>query len=315
MTPDLTSNRRPPLIKPLPNPGLNLGSYLGCRIDFRAPPGEPALVGPDSVAWQVFKNPVTLFIGGISAVILELAEPRVREGVWTHTTFKTEPLKRMRRTGLAAMITVYAARSVAEMVISRIGRMHSRVSGTTPNGAAYHATDPELLDWVQVTANAQFLAAYRTYARPLSLADRDRFFREAGPTAALYGATAAGSEAEALARYEAMYPSLEPSPILDDYLRIVAEAPAIPWPLNGLQAPAIRAAIDLVPPFIRDRINLTSPLTASDRRRLRRAARLAEKIAIPLSPPVEACRRLGLPGDYIHKRQRSRAIPSEQDAS
>jgi uncharacterized protein (DUF2236 family) len=34
----------------------------------------------------VFKNPVTLFIGGVGAVLLELAEPRVRDGVWGHST-------------------------------------------------------------------------------------------------------------------------------------------------------------------------------------------------------------------------------------
>ena len=46
----------------------------------------------DSVAWRVFRNPVALFVGGVTAVILELAEPRVRSGVWDHTTFRTDPL-------------------------------------------------------------------------------------------------------------------------------------------------------------------------------------------------------------------------------
>ena len=50
----------------------------GPRVDFEQPAGEPALVGPDSVSWQVFRNPVALFVGGIAAVLLELAEPRVR---------------------------------------------------------------------------------------------------------------------------------------------------------------------------------------------------------------------------------------------
>jgi hypothetical protein len=43
-------------------------------FDFAAPAGEPALAAPDSVSWRVFKNPVTLFIGGVGAVLLELAE-------------------------------------------------------------------------------------------------------------------------------------------------------------------------------------------------------------------------------------------------
>ena len=51
-------------------------------IDFLRPAGEAALVSPDSVSWRVFKNPLSLFIGGVTAVIMELAEPRVRTGIW-----------------------------------------------------------------------------------------------------------------------------------------------------------------------------------------------------------------------------------------
>ena len=74
----------------------------GRPVDLSQPTGEPALVPGDSVSWEVFGNPVTLLIGGITAVLLELAEPKVRSGVWDHTSFRTDPLKRMRRTGIAA---------------------------------------------------------------------------------------------------------------------------------------------------------------------------------------------------------------------
>jgi hypothetical protein len=51
-------------------------------LDFSQPAGEAALVSPNSVSWRVFKNPLSLFIGGVTAVIMELAEPRVHTGVW-----------------------------------------------------------------------------------------------------------------------------------------------------------------------------------------------------------------------------------------
>src|SRR5690606_33834268 len=76
------------------------------RIDFSRPPGEPALIGADSVSWKVCRNPLSVFIGGVAAVVLELAEPRVRSGVWEHTSFRARPLGRLARTGLAAMMTV-----------------------------------------------------------------------------------------------------------------------------------------------------------------------------------------------------------------
>jgi uncharacterized protein (DUF2236 family) len=34
--------------------------------DFLRPAGEAALVSADSVSWRVFKNPLSLLIGGIS---------------------------------------------------------------------------------------------------------------------------------------------------------------------------------------------------------------------------------------------------------
>jgi uncharacterized protein (DUF2236 family) len=107
--------------------------------DFLRPAGEAALVSPDSVSWRVFKNPLSLFIGGVAAVILELAEPRVRTGVWEHTTFRTDPIRRLRRTGLAAIVTIYGARGKAEAMTARIRRMHDRVAGLTPAGEIYRA--------------------------------------------------------------------------------------------------------------------------------------------------------------------------------
>jgi uncharacterized protein (DUF2236 family) len=104
------------------------------HIDFSRPVGEAALLSPESVSWRVFKNPLSLFIGGVTAVIMELAEPRVRTGVWEHTTFRLDPIRRLRRTGLAAMVTIYGARSTAEPMIARIRRMHEMVAGTTASG-------------------------------------------------------------------------------------------------------------------------------------------------------------------------------------
>jgi uncharacterized protein (DUF2236 family) len=136
--------------------------------DFLQPVGEPALVSPDSVSWRVFKYPLSLFIGGVAAVIMELAEPRVRTGVWEHTTFRIDPNRRLRRTGFAAMVTIYGARSKAEAMIARVRRMHDRVAGSTPAGEAYRANDPELLNWVQGTAAYGFLQAYNDmYGRSL----------------------------------------------------------------------------------------------------------------------------------------------------
>lgn len=276
----------------------------GPRVDFRQPPGEPALAAPDSVSWRVFKNPVGLFVGGITAVILELAEPRVRTGVWEHSTFRADPVGRLKRTGLAAMVTVYGARSVAEAMIAGVGRQHARVAGTTPGGEAYRADDVALLGWVQATASFGFLSAYHALVEPLPAADRDRFFAEAAPAARLYGALGAPtSEAAWEAQLASMLPRLEPSPIVLEFLDLMRGA-RIAGPLSRLQHPLIRAAVGLVPNEVRSVLGLgpewsPRPLELP---LIRAAARLADRIPIPGAPPYEACERLGLPGAWVYRR-------------
>jgi len=104
-----------------------LSGESGQPGNFARPVREEALVPADSLSWRVLKNPIALFIGGTAAVILELAEPAVRAGVWEHSSFRKDPLNRLKRTGLAAMISVYGARSVAEPMIARVVQMHASV--------------------------------------------------------------------------------------------------------------------------------------------------------------------------------------------
>lgn len=274
-------------------------------IDFTQPAGEPALTSPNSVSWQVFKNPVSLFIGGTTAVLLELAEPRVRSGVWDHTSFRTDPLPRMARTGLAAMVTVYGAASVAERMIAGVGRMHTQVRGVTPAGQAYRADDQELLDWVQATASFGFLQAYHSFVRPLPQADRDCFYAEAAPAARLYGARGAPqSEAILAQQFQAMRPKLEQSQIIFDFLDIMRRSPAAPRPLRPLQHLFVRAGVETLPPWARDILGLGRGygLRPWERRLVALAGAAADRVVLKSAPPAQACLRMGLPASYLYRR-------------
>jgi uncharacterized protein (DUF2236 family) len=275
-------------------------------IDFSQPAGEAALVCPDSVSWRVFKNPLSLFIGGVSAVILELAEPRVRTGVWEHTGFRVDPVRRLRRTGLAAMVTVYGARSMAEEMIARVRRMHDLVTGTTPAGEAYRANDPELLTWVQGTAAYGFLQAYHAYVRPLSSEERDRFYAEGVEAARLYGATGApASEAEIEALFRATRGRLERSDIVFEFLAIMRNAPVLPMLLRPAQRMLVRAAMDLTPRWARTILGLDGHgLSAWQAEVVRQAGACADRLVLVSSPAVQACRRMRLPADYLYVDRR-----------
>jgi uncharacterized protein (DUF2236 family) len=280
------------------------------HIDFSRPTGEAALVSPDSVSWRVFKNPLSLFIGGVTAVIMELAEPRVRTGVWEHTTFHANPTRRLRRTGLAAMVTIYGARSTAEAMIARVRRMHDVVAGTTPSGEAYRADDPELLNWVHGTAAYGFLQAYHTYVAPLSLSERDRYYAEGVPAAGLYGATSAPtSEADLEMLFHAMAGRLERSDIVFEFLAIMRRAPILPLPLKPAQHLLVRAAVDLTPRRVRTILGLNGHgLHAWEAEVVRQAGAFADRLVLESNPAVQACRRMRLPADYLYVHRSAVAV-------
>ena len=270
-------------------------------FDFTRPQGEAALVPADSVSWRLFKNPLAVFIGGVAAVILELAEPRVRSGVWEHSSFRSDPVGRLQRTGRAAMITVYGPRRAAEAMIARVVRLHGKVEGLTPRGEPYRASDPELLSWVQATASFGFAQSHHAYVRPLGAAERQRLYQEALVSAQLYGATAApqsNDEREAL--FAAMRARLEPSAILHEFFAILRAAPA--FPVRGLQHVLIRAAVDIVPADLRTQLDIAGyGLRPGEAALVRSACALADRIVLNVSPAVQSCRRLGLPADYLYR--------------
>lgn len=266
----------------------------GMECDFSQPVGEPALAPHDGVTWRVFANPVSLFVGGVTAVLLELAEPSVRSGVWDHSSFRRDPGTRLRRTGFAAMMTVYGPRSQAEKMIAHVVRMHSRVEGHTPDGVAYHANDPRLLDWVQATASFGFTEAYHHYVRSLSAAEKDAAFAEAGPAARLYGASGAPrsvDEWEALLARTA--PGLEGSDILADFMRIMGQAPILPRPMRPLQRLLVRAAVQITPEPVRSLPQLRGRgLRPGEAALVRVLARASALVPLGDTPQAQAARRV-----------------------
>jgi uncharacterized protein (DUF2236 family) len=286
--------------------GEMMGTAPGMDFDFAAPAGEAALISSDSVSWRVFKNPVTLFIGGVAAVLLELAEPGVRDGVWQHSNFRTDALTRLRRTGLAAMMSVYGPKSRAEAMIAGVVRAHERVTGTTSEGTPYRANDPVLLDWVQATASYGFVRAYHAYAETLSYRERDSALAEGAVVARLYGATGAPtSEAKMAAMFARMDARLVPSPILFEFLEIMRSVPALPWVARPFQRMLLRAAVSLLPDPLIDRLGLEAwRLRDHERRVVRLISKLADRVPLLDAPPAKASERLGLPADWLWKRHR-----------
>lgn len=266
----------------------------GLNVDFSRPRGAPALTPAHGISWEVFANPVSLFIGGVAAVLLELAEPRVRSGVWDHSSFQRDPLMRLRRTGFAAMITVYAPHDQAEAMIANVVRMHERVVGTTPAEHPYRANDEELLNWVQVTASFGFCEAYHQYVRPLTLEEKSRLFAEGQHPARLYGALGAPSSWQSWETLlQRTAPNLEDSAILAEFLEIIERMPLLPRPLRGIQSLLVAAAVEITPAPVRHFAPLQRrKLGRSGLAIVRAAGALCKAMPLPQLPARQAQRRV-----------------------
>lgn len=267
------------------------------RFDFSTPAGDPGYFGPGSVTWVVFSNPLSMAMGGIAATILELAEPRVRAGVWNHSAFRTDPRGRVQRTGIAALVTGYAGRAQAEELTSRVRRMHDQVRGVADNGQPYYANDPELLRWVHATAAWGFLKACRRFVHPnLSHTEQDRYYAEGVAAAKLYGiedgdvpTTRSAMETYLLE----MASRLEPSDVLDEFMAIVRNKRFF-MPTLSAQRLILDASIDLLPRWARKRLGMESNLIG----RAARTATLSSLAAVAAwglnaSPAHQACARVG----------------------
>ena len=209
------------------------------------------LFGPRAVAWRVHGDVTSMMVGGIAGLLLQMLHPAVLAGVWDHSNFRADMHGRLRRTARFIALTTYADRAEAEAVIARIRRIHDQVQGTLPSGQPYSANDPALLAWVHVTEATNFLKAWIRYGEPgLSGADQDRYFAEMAQVALALGADPVPrSRAEATRLIEAMRPQL----LCDDRTRTVSKLvltqrapPAMAAPLQAL---AMQAGIDLLPPW------------------------------------------------------------------
>jgi uncharacterized protein (DUF2236 family) len=285
---------------------LSQDEYLGTRISFSVPLNEPALLAPDSVRWRVYKNGIALGIGGVAAVLLEFAEPRIRSGVWDHSTYKDDPIGRSKRTGLVAMLSCYGPASAAKAVIGQVNHLHGKVKGDTPDGTKYRALDPVLLDWVAATASYGFVTAYDRFVQPLGADEMDRFMREGEAVGRQFGARhgppSVAAFHEMMAKLE---PSFEPHPIILEFLDIIQSGRAAPEVPRFLHRAIGRAAVSLLPPHIRARLQLGRKydLTIMDKVVLRLAGKATEKKIDRQSPPCLASERLGLPYNFLYLPQ------------
>jgi uncharacterized protein (DUF2236 family) len=176
----------------------------------------PGWFEPDGVVWWVHGDLATL-VGGVAALLGQAAHPLALAGVRRHSAFLDDPWKRLAGTARWLVVTTFGSAELAEREAARVRGLHATVRGTTEDGRAYSAGDPDLLRWVHLAFTDAFLAAQRAAGRP---APRrfgrhwpDAYVAEWARSARALGADdLPGTEAELAEALASYRPVLEPVP-------------------------------------------------------------------------------------------------------
>ncbi|MFB6678261.1 oxygenase MpaB family protein [Streptomyces sp. NPDC056390] len=156
------------------------------RVRIHQTPG-PRWFGPDRPIRTVHGD-ASMFIGGISALLLQSLHPLAMAAVSAHSGFRGDPWGRLQRTSTFLAMTTYGPAEGAQEACDRVRAVHARVRGVTADGEAYHAGDPHLLGWVHIAEVDSFLRAHQRYgAHPLTDDEYDGYIADAARVATALG--------------------------------------------------------------------------------------------------------------------------------
>jgi uncharacterized protein (DUF2236 family) len=151
------------------------------------------LYGPSSISWEVNREGV-LMLGGGAAALLQLAHPYVARAIEQHSKTKTDPVGRFQRTFAHVFAMVFGDLEHALRAARRVHTVHTKIEGEIGEpvgrfapGHRYMANDEAALFWVHATLLQSALDVFERVVRPLSQAERERYYDESRTFAHLFG--------------------------------------------------------------------------------------------------------------------------------
>ncbi|MEU6402487.1 oxygenase MpaB family protein [Streptomyces sp. NPDC046985] len=156
------------------------------RMLIHSTPG-PRWFAPDSAIRRVHADS-SMFIGGLSALLLQSLHPVAMAAVAAHSGFRGDPWGRLQRTSTFLATTTYGTAENAQSACDRLNAVHARITGVTDEGVGYCAADPHLLLWVHVAEAASFLSAHQEFgAHPLTPRECDDYVADMARVARALG--------------------------------------------------------------------------------------------------------------------------------
>jgi uncharacterized protein (DUF2236 family) len=231
---------------------------------YGGPPGDPGLIGPGSVSWEIHADLASVSQAGLPAIVLEILHPSVVAGVQDMSHYRDDPFQRARATLGYVLATTYGNTAAATALIERVRHIHSFVQGTRPDGVPYRALDPELIAWVHTCIPWMILRTFDATKRRLSTAEKDSYLAEQAIIGRMGGAEWVPASAAELDDYVAsMRPKLSVNAQTREFLGFLMEAPFLPN-LPGvldreLHRFAIYAGMSRAPRWARELIGYDRP--------------------------------------------------------
>lgn len=221
---------------------------------------DEALFERNSPIRMVHADIVSMMVGGIRSLLLQMLNSSALQGVLDHSNFREDMHGRLRRTAKFIAVTTFAHRDEAMAAVARVNRIHGAVGGTLPDGSRYAATDPRTLAWVHVAEATSFLAAYLRHVRPeMPGHEQDEYYRQFAVIARALGADPVPidrREAELL--FRELRRDLRPSPEAREVADLVLNQRPQGAP-PAVQALLGAEAVALLPSFARAMLALEKP--------------------------------------------------------
>jgi uncharacterized protein (DUF2236 family) len=194
-----------------------------------------------------------MFIGGLSALLLQSLHPLAMAAVAGHSGYRSDPWGRLQRTSTFLAVTTYGTAADAQQAVDHVRGIHGRIRGTTAEGEPYHAADPHLLGWVHAAETDSFLRAHERYgAGPLDAGGYDAYVADTARVAEALGVSDPPRDRRALSECLASYrPELTATPDARAAARFLLFQPPLPLAVRPLYGGLAANAVALLPDWAR----------------------------------------------------------------
>ncbi len=210
---------------------------------------------------RLVHSDASMFIGGLSALLLQTLHPLAMTGVARHSDYRHDPWGRLQRTADFLAATTFGPAAQAEAAIARVRAVHQHVQGIAADGRPYAANDPHLLRWVHLAEVRSFLAAHTRFGSvSLSPEQRDGYVADMARIASALGVPAPPRSQRALDdQLRSFRPELHATAEAHEAVRFLLWDPpleAVARPVYGVLA---AAAVSLLPGWARRPLRLFAP--------------------------------------------------------